>query len=389
MATRIITAEAIVTGRAPSTGAEVLRPGWIEVTDGRITAISAGRPPRPTDDDLGAVTLIPGFVDMHSHGGGGSAFTEATPEAVDTVTALHGSHGTTAMMASLVSASPEELLRQVRALAEEVRAGRILGIHLEGPWMSPCRIGAHEPSMLRHPDPAEIDALLEAGDGAIRMVTLAPELPGGLEAVRRLVDAGVIVAVGHTEATYDETRAAIDAGASVATHLFNAMRPIHHREPGPVVALCEDPRVTVELIGDGVHVHPVNYRAASSIVGPDRLVLMTDAMAAAGMTDGPYMLGSLAVDVTDGIARVAGTDTIAGSTACMDQLFRFAVDHCGLTGDDALLTAVRQTSLNPARVLGLPHEGLVVGAAADLVALDADLNVVQVIGGMRATTPLR
>ncbi|WP_264000714.1 amidohydrolase family protein, partial [Mycobacterium pseudoshottsii] len=155
-------------------------------------------------------------------------------------------------VASLVTADPTELLRQVGALARDVRSGLLDGIHLEGPWLSPLRCGAHQPALMRDPDPAEIDAVLRAGEGAIRMVTLAPERAGALAAIKQLTASGVVVAVGHTEATYDQTRAAVDAGATVGTHLFNAMRPIDRREPGPVVALMEDPRVTVELITDGV-----------------------------------------------------------------------------------------------------------------------------------------
>ena len=216
-------------------------------------------------------------------------------------------------------------------MADDVRAGVIDGIHLEGPWLSAQRCGAHQPALMRDPDPAEIDRVLEAGGGAIRMVTIAPERDGALAAIGQIVDAGVVAAVGHTEATYDQTRAAIDAGATVGTHLFNAMRPINTREPGPVIALLEDPRVTVELITDGVHVDPALYRHVFRSVGPDRVSLVTDAMAAAGMSDGGYWLGPLAVDVVDGVARVAGTETIAGSTATMDHVFRFAVEHCGLT----------------------------------------------------------
>ena len=167
----------------------------------------------------------------------------------------------------------------------------------------------------------------------------------------------MVAAVGHTEATYDQTRAAIDAGATVGTHLFNAMRPINTREPGPVIALLEDPRVTVELITDGVHVDPALYRHVCRTAGPDRVSLVTDAMAAAGMPDGRYWLGPLAVDVVDGVARVAETPTIAGSTATMDHQFRFAVDHSGLPRDEALMAAVRQASINPARALGLPCTG--------------------------------
>jgi len=211
------------------------------------------------------------------------------------------------------------------------------------------------------------------------MVTLAPERTGGLAAIQRIVDAGAVAAVGHTEATYAQALAAVDAGASVATHLFNAMRPVHHREPGPVLALMEDPRVTVELITDGVHLHPALYREVCRSVGPDRVALITDAMAAAGMADGAYRLGTLAVDVINGIAKVSGTDTIAGSTATMDQVFRNAVIHSGLPREAALLAAVRESSANPARALGLPDAGLVVGAAADLVVLDAQLTVTRVL----------
>jgi N-acetylglucosamine-6-phosphate deacetylase len=233
--------------------------------------------------------------------------------------------------------------------------------------------------LLRDPDPAEIDRVLDAGEGAIRMVTLAPEREGALAAIDRIVESGVVAAVGHTEATYAQTRAAVAAGATVGTHLFNAMRPIHTREPGPVIALLEDPRVTVEVITDGVHVDPALYRHVAQSVGPDRLSLITDAMAATGMTDGVYHLGPVQVDVVDGVARVAGTDTIAGSTATMDRVFRFAVAHSGLPHDEALMLAVRQASINPARALGLPCAGLAPGAAADLAVLDSDLAVNAVL----------
>jgi N-acetylglucosamine-6-phosphate deacetylase len=214
----------------------------------------------------------------------------------------------------------------------------------------------------------------------VRMVTLAPEREGALDAIARIVGAGVVAAIGHTEATYAQTAAAIDAGATVATHLFNAMRPIDRREPGPITALLEDPRVTVELITDGVHLDPAIYRLVTKTVGYDRISLITDAMAATGMADGRYHLGPLAVDVAEGVARVAGTDTIAGSTATMDHVFRFAVTHSGTPRDEALLAAVAQTSVNPARALGLPAAaGLTAGAPADLVVLDAGLAVVGVL----------
>jgi N-acetylglucosamine-6-phosphate deacetylase len=367
----------LLTAGTVLTGSELLRPGWIDVAGGIVAAVGAGAPGRPADHDLGDVTVVPGFVDTHVHGGGGGSFSVAAQTGA--AVALHRRHGTTTLVASLVTESPDDLLRQVSELVQQVSAGLIAGIHLEGPWLAHERCGAHDPALLRDPDPAEIRRVLDAGGGAVRMVTLAPERPGGLDAIRQLTDAGVVAAVGHTEATYAQTRAAVDAGATVATHLFNAMRPIHHREPGPVIALLEDPRVTVEVIADGVHVDGALYRHVTRSVGPDRVSLVTDAMAAAGMTDGAYRIGPLAVEVSDGVAHLAGTDTIAGSTATMDRLFRFAVAHSELPRDEALQLAVRQSSINPARALGLPCPALRTGTPADLVVLNHDVAVSAVM----------
>ena len=369
-----LTAGTVLTGR------ELLRPGWIEVSGPRITAVGAGEAPGPADRDLPEATVVPGFVDTHVHGGGGASFSGGTAETAAAV-ALHRRHGTTALIASLVSEAPDDLLRQIRGLADDVRSGLIAGIHLEGPWLAEKRCGAHDPALLRDPDPAELRRVFDAAQGTIKMVTLAPERTGALDAIRSVVGAGAVAAVGHTEATYEQTRAAIDAGATVATHLFNAMRPIHHREPGPVIALLEDPRVSVEVIADGVHVDAALYRHVTRSAGDDRVSLVTDAMAAAGMADGAYRIGPLAVEVAGAVARLAGTDTIAGSTATMDQLFRFAVTGSGLPRDAALLAAVRQSSINPARALGLPSPELTAGSRADLVVLDGDLMVSDVLVG--------
>ena len=370
----LLTADTVVSGH------ELHRPGWLQVEDGRVTAIGAGRPARPADLDLGPVIVVPGFVDIHVHGGGGGAFPTGDHDDARTALALHQRHGTTTSVASLVTASPADLLRNVSVMADLTEDGLLAGTHLEGPWLSPLRGGAHEMSQLRDPDPAELDRVFAAGRGTIRMVTLAPELSGGIEAVRRVVAAGAKAAVGHTDATYDQARQAIDAGATVATHLFNAMRPVHHREPGPVIAMLEDPRVTVELITDGVHLHPALYRDVTRMAGPDRVALVTDAMAAAGMPDGAYHLGALTVTVADGVARLTGSSTIAGSTATMDHIFRYAVQHSGLPHDEALLVAARQTSTNPARALDIPDVGaLRAGSFADLVVLDDALAVQGVL----------
>jgi len=369
----LLTADSLLAGR------ELLRPAWIDVSEGTVRAVGAGASPRPADRNLGAVTVVPGFVDTHVHGGGGANFSAGSHADTSAAVALHRRFGTTTLVASLVTADPAELLRQVTGLADDVRAGMLAGIHLEGPWLSTKRCGAHQASLMRDPDPAEVDRVLDAGTGTIRMVTLAPERDGALAAIERIVDRKVVAAVGHTEASYQQTREAISAGATVGTHLFNAMRPINTREPGPVIALLEDSRVTVELISDGVHVDPALYRHVTRSVGPERVSLITDAMAATGMGDGLYHLGPVAVDVVDGVARVAGTDTIAGSTATMDRQFRFAVTHSGFPRDEALMIAVLQSSINPARAMGLPCAGLVPGAAADLVVLDSDLAVTGVL----------
>lgn len=369
----LISADCVVTNQ------EVLRPGWIEIDDGRIVGLGAGLPPRPADVGPSGLTVVPGFVDTHVHGGGGATFSDATRDATLAAVELHRAHGTTSLVASLVSAPPEEMLRQVDVLASHVHDGLLSGIHLEGPWLSPHRCGAHEPTALRPPELAELDAVRAAGRGTIRMITLAPELDGADEIIRRIVDMGAVAAIGHTNATYDQTRIAIEAGATVGTHLFNAMRPVHHREPGPVVALLQDERVTVEMIADGVHLHPALYQEVLARAGCGRVSLVTDAMAAAGMPDGAYELGPLAVDVVEGIARLAGAETIAGSTATMDTMFRFAVAHAGPDRDQALLSAVHQSSIVPARALGLPPAGLRTGAAADLVVLDDALGVISVM----------
>ena len=241
--------------------------GWLETAGQTITAIGAGKPPRRADSDLAGQWVVPGFVDIHVHGGAGADFSAGRPGQARRVVGLHRRHGTTTMLASLVTADLDTMVASAAALADLVDAGEVVGIHLEGPFLAPARCGAHDPGLLRAPEPDLVDRLISGGQTQIRMVTLAPEQPAAIDAVHRLADAGVVVAIGHTDATYEQTRAAIDAGATVATHLFNAMGPLHHREPGPVPALLEDDRVSVELICDGVHLHPAVIRWAVRTAG--------------------------------------------------------------------------------------------------------------------------
>jgi N-acetylglucosamine-6-phosphate deacetylase len=355
-----------------ATGTQVLTPGAVTLEDRSITDVSGVVPDHV---DVRVPHLVPGFVDIHTHGGGGATVVGADQQAVATFAQTHRRHGTTTICASLVSAHPKPLLDDIAALAELVDDGLIAGTHLEGPWISPVMKGAHDPTALRPPAPDEVDAALAAARGTVHMVTLAPELEHGMDAVRRFADAGVLAATGHTDADWRQARSAIDAGSIITTHLFNQMRPIHHREPGPVPALMADPRMHVELIADGIHVHPAVIAMVRQAVPPERIVLVTDAMAATGQADGQYLLGDLPVTVVDGVARLAEGGALAGSTLTMDAAFRLVVQQCGFSLSDA----VQAASVNPARLLGRDDIGSIeVGRAADLVALDADLALTHV-----------
>lgn len=350
----------------------VIRQGCVEIDGDRIRAVAEY--PSVRDGHW----IVPGFVDMHTHGGGGHTFTTGDPDAARQAAAFHLRHGTTTLLASLVS-SPYPLMRTATsAFAPLVREGVLAGIHFEGPYLSTARCGAQNPEFLRDPSTEELAELIELGGGAVRMVTLAPERDGALAAIRLLTGQRVVAAIGHTDASFDQTRAAIAAGASVATHLFNGMRPVHHREPGPAVALLSAPNVVCELVADGVHLHDGMLTFATSVAGPERTALVTDAMAAAGMADGGYELGGQAVTVADGVARLTGDGAIAGSTLTMDAALRHAV-AAGITVPDAC----RMVATTPARALGLGDRlgALQAGLRADLVVLDDDLNVVRVMRG--------
>lgn len=349
--------------------------GWVAVAEGRITALGHGTPPEAAERvDLEGDWLAPGYVDVHVHGGGGGDVMAPGREARDVVRRFHARHGTTALLASTVSRPAAELRDAVARLAEDgatpsaVPMARLVGIHLEGPFLSPVRRGAHEEAALRPPDPAELDALLEAGRGLVRSVTLAPELPGGLDLVRRAAAAGVTAAVGHTDADARTVRSAVEAGARAMTHTFNGMRPLHHRDPGPVGMAMDLPQLTCELILDLVHVDPVAARALVHAAGADRVCLVTDAMAAAGMSDGTYELGDQVVEVVDGRARLSDTGTLAGSTLTMATAVENAVAHLGVD----VPRAVAMATTIPAGLLpGVDVGRLHPAGPADLVRLGA------------------
>ncbi|MFC5217857.1 N-acetylglucosamine-6-phosphate deacetylase [Streptomyces coerulescens] len=357
-------------------GANVVMPtGTVKdsqvIVDG--TRISATAPENAQVTDLHGHYVVPGFVDIHNHGGGGASFTSGTPEDVLRGIHTHRLHGTTTLVASTVTGDMDFLTRRAGLLSELAEQGDIAGIHFEGPFISPCRKGAHSEELLRDPDPADVRKLIDAARGHATMVTLATELPGGIDSVRLLAEHGVIAAIGHTDATYEQTVEAIEAGATVATHLFNAMPPLGHREPGPIAALLEDERITVELINDGTHLHPASLQLAFHHAGADRVAFITDAMDAAGFGDGRYMLGPLEVEVADGVARLVEGGSIAGSTLTLDRAFKRAVTVDRLPVEDA----VAALSSNPAKLLGRYDRigSLEPGKDADLVVLDSDFDL--------------
>lgn len=372
MTERILHSRSVVLPEGPA------REAWVVLRGDRIAAVAEDASPRLVSgavvEELGDRLLTPGFVDLHVHGGGGGAFADGTDGAAAALVA-HRAAGTTTSMASLVTDTIDSLEQQIRALVPLVRAGELAGIHLEGPWLAEARCGAHEPGLLQDPRPEDLERLLAAGQGTVRMVTLAPERDGALEAIRLLSDRDVIAAIGHTDAADAVIVQALDAGASVATHLFNAMPSIHHRTPGPIPRLLTDPRVSVELIADGVHIQPAVLRMAiEASAGP--WLLITDAMAAAAAPDGAYRLGPLEVDVVNSVARIRSTGAIAGSTLSLDRAVRFAIQEVGIEVADA----VRAASQTPADLLGRPDLGRIqVGARADLVVLDQDGVVERVI----------
>jgi N-acetylglucosamine-6-phosphate deacetylase len=362
-------------GFSPRERAETRADGWVAISDGRVAGLGAGEPPAAMESvDVVGDWLAPGYVDVHVHGGAGGDVMSPDPDARDAVRRLHARHGTTAMLASTVSRPADELLGAVQRLADDVARpdtgeplARLVGIHLEGPFLSRVRRGAHQETALRPPDLAEAEALLAAGQGHVRTITIAPELPGAIDLIRHLVTAGVTVAVGHTDAGAETVEDAVAAGARGVTHTYNGMTPLHHRRPGVVGMAMDLAQLTCELILDLVHVHPAAARALVHAAGADRICLVTDAMAATGMSDGTYELGGQVVEVVDGQVRVSGTNTLAGSTLTMATAVENAVAHLGID----VPTAVAMATTVPARLLpGVDVGRLHTDGPADLVRLD-------------------
>ncbi len=342
-----------------------LVPGHVVVQGHTIVEVGPGTP-RRAEWQFPDGVLVPGFVDLQVNGAAGVDFLDCTPERFCTAQRYLASTGTTSFLPTLVTAPVESVRRAARVLGSAAAPGaQPLGLHLEGPALSPTRRGAHDPRWLRLPTDGQLAALLEDLRQLVRVVTLAPELPGGLDLVRRLVAGGVVASVGHTDATYEEARQAFEAGATMVTHLFNAMRGLHHREPGVVGAALEEGRWVCGLVADGVHVHPAAFRLAYRLLGPDRIALVTDAVAAAGAPPGRYRLGGAEVTVRPGDAPRLADGTLAGSVLRMDE----AVAKVASWGV-RLRDAVRMASTTPARVLGLRDRGeLRPGLRADLCVL--------------------
>jgi N-acetylglucosamine-6-phosphate deacetylase len=292
--------------------------------------------------------LVPGFVDLHAHGALGHDFATCTADDARAAVAHHAARGTTTMIASIATGTPDDTVAALRRLGPLVTEGVLAGLHLEGPWLSPARRGAHAAELLHAPTPAEVDRSLDAAAGALRIVTLAPELPGALDAVARLTAAGVVVAIGHTDADADTVTGAVDAGARLVTHVFNGMPPLHHRAPGPVGVALTDPRLHVEAIVDGHHLDDVTVDLVRRSTG-DRMVLVSDAMAATGCADGPYRIAGSDVVVSDGVAMLADGSSLAGSTSTvLDGFLRL------LATGTSLAEAVDASSGRALALLGLP-----------------------------------
>lgn len=362
-----------------------LLPADILIEGTRIAAVSpdiAAEAAEPVD--CTGLTLAPGFIDLHVHGGGGFSLITPRAEEIEAYKRWTVTHGVTAFLAGICADTPQAGRECLAAAASAVgpadHGAELLGVNLEGPFVSPARPGALPPAWLLAPSHEEMDRLLAAAAGNVRLITIAPELEGALALLPAAIGAGAAVGIGHTDATYEEARRAFQAGASHVTHAFNAMRPLHHREPGPLGAALEAGDVTLEVIADGVHLHPAAVRLLVRSFGPGRVCLVTDAVAPAGLASGVFRLGGREARLENGSIRLPD-GTIAGSAATMDAAVRNVVAW----GVASLPAAIQMASSTPARVLGLQgRKGVIApGRDADIIGLSPELNVVRTWAGGR------
>ena len=319
--------------------------------------------------------IVPGYIDLHVHGGGGLDVMDGDYEAINQIAIAHSHFGTTSFLPTTMTMSKDKIIRSLRSICEAVKKGtagaKILGIHMEGPYINPEKKGAQREIDIREPSIKEFTELNKASGNLIRLVTIAPEMPGAIDFIRWLHQQGIIVSVGHSNATYQQVQEGIQAGLSHVTHIFNAMRGLHHREPGVVGAALSSPKLIVEMIADGIHLHPIVLKMLTQIKESEKLVLITDAMRAAGMPEGVYELGGQEVTVTKGQARLKD-GTLAGSVLTMDK----AVKNLVTKVDIALPKAIQMASFNPAKSIGIDDKkgSLEPGKDADIVILNKNLE---------------
>ncbi|MFC5406988.1 N-acetylglucosamine-6-phosphate deacetylase [Cohnella soli] len=378
---RIVTPEGIVEG------------GVLLVKDGVIAHIGSGADDSATAGDVETIDaagqwLLPGFIDVHVHGGAGHDFMDAEAAGIREITKFHAANGTTSMLATTLTAPREELTavidRVSQYMSEPMPYAQLIGVHLEGPFVNVKWKGAQNPAYIVPPQPEWLEEWVSRFPGIIKIQTLAPENEGALDYIEKLADNGIVPSAGHTDATYDQIIAAADRGLRHAVHTFNAMTPLHHRNPGTVGAVLTDDRIVAEVIADGHHVHPAGIKLITRAKGAHNVILVTDAMTAAGMPDGDYDLGGLPVRMMCGVARLKENDSLAGSTLTMISAVRYLVQTVGAGIEDAS----RMASGNPARQLGIDSRtgSIATGKAADFLLLNDDLELLSTwIGGRRIT----
>ncbi|WP_127593085.1 N-acetylglucosamine-6-phosphate deacetylase [Paenibacillus lautus] len=357
---------------------QILPSATVWIANGKLTRIEPTQEIEKIEGDDERIDgkgmwLLPGMIDVHIHGANGYDMMDGTEDSIQEVSRACAATGCTSFLATSVSSTMEDLLNMIRSVKSVIgreQGARIAGIHLEGPYLNPKRKGMQNEKYLRHPNLEEIKLIFQEAGSLIKMVTIAPELPGGLELISYLKEQDVVIAVAHCDATYEEAKLAFAAGASHVTHCFNGMRPIHHRDPGLIVAAFEEPHVSLQAIVDQVHLHPAIVRLMHRLKGPEGMVLITDALQAMGLGDGTYMFGGHHVTVSEGIARLAD-GTLASSTVTMNEALRLTAAN-GISMEDA----VHMASTTPARILDLSHKGKIeVGYDADLVLMDERYQV--------------